>query len=806
MIRFLDDKLSRLCQDGSLEDLRSYLEHGIVGSINHGDAATGDTPLHFASSAAQNSHEMAALLLDFGANPSALNGKCETPVHLAAKSGNLCTLKLLVSRGGLSGILNHMTRTGTQNSNSSSRDKIRRHLSSRRRSPSRCRSQPARKESQNLLSVACDSESDEVVEFLIDEIMAARRGCLDEILSGSKIYNNNANFDTVSSSNSSGISMSPTATNPRRGVLIPRPEPALDMMEFLEFTEPRTVVFFELGTDLSASSNCNVNNNQLETSIVGKMLAKTPRAFSHLLDSCIYTSPKLRNKTFVDFFLFHNADGGSELNLLKVIIHFKKFELLTHPICELFLHLKWLRARWFYWIVICLYLIFALLVVAYALLIYGEIGWYINPEGNHCGNGSTPRPIRNDNASQQGQNVKKIRLFSFEDDDGGSLYCIGDYFRIPVLVLGSLLALMQLAKIIQDQGTAFNPRFWTRRPEELTHFLVFALIVLDQIEAIGPDEHKLIAAFLVLCACRITMHTIARDPDIAIFVEMVSNIQATLFKFLLGYIWLFVGWIIAFHVTLGDGSQLGETMFRNSFHDLGSATAKVMAMFTGELGFETAFSGATNLADDPLYNSFVLLLYATFIMEMSVILMNLIIGLAISNIQDLRQNADALRLVKEVLLQRYMESFLRLLSLPCLECGFLCFGGGGGKKSGDVAARSISGRKGLGQMVTNEIFQNNALYCLVPSKADGGLGRLELELIPKKSLSQVLPLETPESKKNKSYLIPSTVQAKLKQLIKGFERQSEEKDRAKDMRNMLKEMKGQMEELKKMVAQLVNRT
>jgi len=37
------------------------------------------------------------------------------------------------------------------------------------------------------------------------------------------------------------------------------------------------------------------------------------------------------------------------------------------------------------------------------------------------------------------------------------------------------------------------------------------------------------------------MHTIAREPDIAIFVEMMSKIQKSLVKFGIGFVWLFVG-------------------------------------------------------------------------------------------------------------------------------------------------------------------------------------------------------------------------------------------------------------------------
>ena len=76
--------------------------------------------------------------------------------------------------------------------------------------------------------------------------------------------------------------------------------------------------------------------------------------------------------------------------------------------------------------------------------------------------------------------------------------------------------------------------------------------------------------------------------------------------------------------------------------------------------------------------------------------MNLTIGLSISNIQDLRKNADGLRLVKEVLLQRYLESLLRLVSTLPL-CGLLW--------KNCVLAN-------LGQLVLADIYNCNAIYTL----------------------------------------------------------------------------------------------
>ena len=56
-------------------------------------------------------------------------------------------------------------------------------------------------------------------------------------------------------------------------------------------------------------------------------------------------------------------------------------------------------------------------------------------------------------------------------------------------------------------------------------------------------------------------------------------------------------------------------------------------------------------------------MFSIFMVEMGIILMNLIIGVDISNIQEMRQNADGHRLAREVLLQCYLETLLQVTSV-----------------------------------------------------------------------------------------------------------------------------------------------
>lgn len=120
---------------------------------------------------------------------------------------------------------------------------------------------------------ACEAQQTECVEYLLDEIMKARKKCLGDSFHGN------------SSSEQQQQQMAPN-NNPDGGIAPAtnlRGRHTLDVKEFLKFTVPRQVVFFELGYDC-ASSNLAQTKDELEKSLYGLMLANTPKAFLHLLN------------------------------------------------------------------------------------------------------------------------------------------------------------------------------------------------------------------------------------------------------------------------------------------------------------------------------------------------------------------------------------------------------------------------------------------------------------------------------------------------------------------------------------------
>ena len=146
-------------------------------------------------------------------------------------------------------------------------------------------------------------------------------------------------------------------------------------------------------------------------------------------------------------------------------------------------------------------------------------------------------------------------------------------------------------------------------------------------------------------------------------------------------------------------------------------------------------------------------------------------------LQDLRKNADGLRLVKEVLLQRYLESLLRLTKIPFFVA---CF----------------SWRRcpapNLGQLVLPDIYNCNAIYIL--QNIDRVFDYAPTLQLMQKESQLTGPI------KNVEIEVPTTVVAKLKQLLEDrLEKDKQDSQGTSDLKSILMELKGMINNLQEQV-------
>ncbi len=89
-----DTLLSEVCQEGHLELVKCFIEHG---ADVHGKDGNGNTPLHRASA---NGHiEVVKYLIALGADVHEKDGDGNTPLHRACVNGHIEVVKYLIALG-----------------------------------------------------------------------------------------------------------------------------------------------------------------------------------------------------------------------------------------------------------------------------------------------------------------------------------------------------------------------------------------------------------------------------------------------------------------------------------------------------------------------------------------------------------------------------------------------------------------------------------------------------------------------------------------------------------------------------------
>ena len=109
-------------------------------------------------------------------------------------------------------------------------------------------------------------------------------------------------------------------------------------------------------------------------------------------------------------------------------------------------------------------------------------------------------------------------------------------------------------------------------------------------------------------------------PRFGELVFIVATIGRTVLKFFFALLPLIISYAVAFHILLIDAP---------SFETVGDSFIKVVAMTTGELDMTTSVIANNG-------NWFNKVIFGVFIMMMSVIAMNMILGLAINDITEIR--------------------------------------------------------------------------------------------------------------------------------------------------------------------------
>lgn len=316
----------------------------------------------------------------------------------------------------------------------------------------------------------------------------------------------------------------------------------------------------------------------------------------------------------LDFRVLVPTMGHKETELLLSFIEVGHKEALKHPLCETFLFLKWRRIRKFFLFSLIYHALFVILFTLYIIGVFLKNCPSAKSTSHVC---FVPTHIRN-----MGYAVLVLNMFFL----GKEIFQIAHSWLLYIkhwenwlqwMIIISIFACVQPVPDMNVKQDVYN---WQ-------HHVAAVAIFLSWVEL---------------------MMIVSRFPIFGLYIQMFTTVSINFSKFMLAYFFLFIAFALSFGVIFANYP---------SFWDLKWVLIKVIIMMSGELEYEDVFFPENN--DYSIrYPYTAHLMYLCFVVLVTVILNNLMVGLAVSDIQGLQQSAGLDRLVRQAELMAHLESML----------------------------------------------------------------------------------------------------------------------------------------------------
>ena len=331
-----------------------------------------------------------------------------------------------------------------------------------------------------------------------------------------------------------------------------------------------------------------------------------------------YGSPESKSRKKQRYF-------DPEMPPLNYLTNKQKFKhLLKHPVITSFLTLKWKKIRFMYFTNFAFYSLFLLVLTWYSFL-KGDIKDESN-EGHENGNTSEKAdPV------SEGETIQQYE--SNPDGDGSE-------HTVVFTILCTLLTVLVLREAFQFY---MSPKAYIKHSQNWLLWVIILTTVnvcLDTAIKVFPE----CMAISLLLAWTQFISFLRGFPVLSIQLEMLNTVAWTSLTFIICYCPLFFAFGISFYMMFRNSGSTEDDFFSSN---LGMSMLKVFIMFAGEFeASDIPFEAAP-------YTSH--LVFTIFVFLISIILLNLLNGLAVNDTQTIKKNAEILSLSARVKLISYIE-------------------------------------------------------------------------------------------------------------------------------------------------------
>ncbi|XP_071446354.1 transient receptor potential cation channel subfamily A member 1 [Hetaerina americana] len=330
---------------------------------------------------------------------------------------------------------------------------------------------------------------------------------------------------------------------------------------------------------------------------------------------------------------FINANP-TPLPALNAMVAHGRVELLAHPLSQKYLQMKWNSyGKYFHLANLLFYTIFLAFITAFTACLLD-----LYP------------PIYIINLVKTGINTTLIKIILlFQAGDSKPKITTMMYFcGIAILIY---IVVNTLREIIQAYQQKWQ---YLLDPFNIVSLLLYGSAFSMVFPVFGRELRELqfsCAAITIFLSCFTLLLYLQRFDQVGIYIVMFLEILQTLIKVLLIFSILIIAFGLSFYILLLPINNL-------SFTNVPMSLMRTFSMMLGEIDFLGTFvqpyyevNGVKALP----YPILTFLILGIFMVFMPILLMNLLIGLAVGDIESVRRNAQLKRLAMQVVLHTELE-------------------------------------------------------------------------------------------------------------------------------------------------------
>ncbi|XP_069676009.1 transient receptor potential cation channel protein painless-like [Periplaneta americana] len=298
--------------------------------------------------------------------------------------------------------------------------------------------------------------------------------------------------------------------------------------------------------------------------------------------------------------------------------------LLHHPVISSFIMLKWQKVRCMYLMNFVFYCLFLASLTWYCLLRVNEGNRDGAKESKEEGN-----EVSEASANEQVTTESNVYTSSQEDK-----------YVIPLSILSFFVSLLLIREMYQ---MFTSPKLYVKHSN---NWLLW-VVILSSLSVCMDGEITILPeceSMSLLLAWTQFLVLIGGFPSLSIQLEMLKTVAGTFFTFIICYFPILIAFAISFYTMFKNNVPEENEFFYTNF---GMSLLKVFIMFAGEFeASEIPFDSAPGVSQ---------IVFTIFVFLISIVLLNLLNGLAVSDAQTIRKNAEVLSLRVRVNLISYME-------------------------------------------------------------------------------------------------------------------------------------------------------